>query len=350
MPVPPSPPNVEEFPSDEAIRDLLQERLRQKQAVGLIVGLVDQRGSRFVSAGTSGNPVRPVVDERTIFEIGSVSKVFTAAALADAVARGTVTLEDPLGKFLHLPEEGIGDRTLKELVTHTSGLPVQPAGLTWLWNVLRHPRDPYANYSQRDLEAYVKTLEGRKSRMRGRFRYSNLAVGILGNVLATRENTDYAGLITKRVTSPLGMSRTYLAIPPDELPFVAQPHTKSLRATPLWTLSAIPGAGGLRSCMRDMLLLASAALATTPPFFPFMFHPLAEASGPDRSVGFGWILRNSSSYRAAWHNGGTGGSRAFLGLEFRTGRAIVALANTSHSLDELGARLLLGPTLARDFF
>ncbi len=341
MPTNPPPQIQAEFPPDEVIHSLLQQRLRQKQAVGLIVGLVDSHRTRFVSAGTTGNPAHPAIDEQALFEIGSITKLFTAAALADAIATGSVALDDPLAKFLPLPPDGIGDRTLKELVTHTSGLPRLPSGFTWWSNLLRHLSDPYANYSRRDLEAYVKALNGR-SLPRGKFRYSNLAVGILGNVLAARENTDYAGLITQRVSKPLGMSRTYLNIPQSEQAFIAQPHSKSRRPTPLWTMTPIPGAGALRSSMQDMLQFASGALTNTPPLTASIFQPLAQAARPSQSVGIGWMLETAPAYQLAWHNGGTGGSRSFLGLELKSRRAVVLLGSTPHSLDHLGVRLLLG--------
>jgi serine-type D-Ala-D-Ala carboxypeptidase/endopeptidase len=342
-------PALPEFPCKEAIQGLLNDRLRQKHAVGLIVGLLDSHGTRVISTGTTGNPARPEIDERTLFEIASVTKIFTAAALADAVERGSLSLDDPVSKFLNLPAGGVGDRTLKELVTHTSGLPRLPSGLTWWWNLLRHPRDPYANYSHRDLDAYIKTLKG-SSLPAGKFRYSSLGAGVLGNVLAAAENTDYAGLIAQRITIPLQMFRTFLHIPPAEQPFVAQPHRKSLRPTPIWTMTSLPGAGGLLSSMQDMLRFVSAALSATPPLFPSMLQPLAKADGTDRSVGLGWMLRGTPEYQVAWHNGGTFGSRSFVGLEFTTGRAIVALGNASHSLDQLGASLLLGPAFSASFF
>jgi len=340
---------IDEPPSSEAIQALLEDRLRQKLAVGLIVGLIDPQGNRTVAAGTSGNPARPVVDEQTLFEIGSITKLFTAAALADAVARGKVTLDDPLAKFLPLPPDGIGDRTLKELATHTSGLRRLPSDFTWSLNLLRHRRDPYAHYTEHDLQVHLVTLKG-KSFPRGAFLYSNLGAGILGNILASNEKTGYAGLISTRVTGPLQMSRTYLNLPQSEQAFLAQPHTKSLYPTPVWTMAALAGAGGLLSSMQDMLRFASAALAATSPLAVSMFEPRASRGRQGHSVGLGWMLRDSDTYQAAWHNGGTGGSRSFLGLELTTHRAVIVLSNTSNSVDQLGAQLLLGPTLAQNFF
>jgi CubicO group peptidase (beta-lactamase class C family) len=349
MPVLPSLAATKEFPSDEFVQRLLQDRLRQKQGVGLIVGLVDHRGPRFLAAGASGNPARSAVDEHTLFELGSITKILTAAALADAVARGSVSLDDPLAKFLTLPPDGIGDLTLKELITHTSGLPRLPSGFTWLSNLLRYPRNPYANYSQHDLQVHLVTLRGKTLR-RGTFLYSNLAAGLLGDILAARQKTDYAGLIAQRVTHPLHMSRTYLHIPPAEQPFLAQPHTRSLRPTSVWTMAALSGAGGILSCMHDMLLFASAALAGTRPLFPSMLQPLANTGREGHRVGLGWMLRTSAAYHVAWHNGGTGGSRSFFALELNTGRAVVILSNTAHPVDHLASHLLVGPTLSRDFF
>ena len=349
MSVPPSSPSVPEFPPDDEVCQLLQTRIDQKLAVGLIVGLLDSQGPRFISAGASANPARPQIDELTIFEIGSVSKIFTAAALADAVSEGRVILEDPISKFLPLPENGIGNRTLKEFVTHNSGLPRLPSGFAWWWNLLRHPRDPYANYSPHHLYAYLAGLDAARL-PRGKFLYSNLGAGLLGDALAAWENTDYANLIARHVTMPLRMERTFLNIPSSEQSAVAQPHNKYLRATNLWTMTAFPGAGGLRSCVRDMLILASATFDSTAPFRCAMFQPLAPAGAPDRNVGLGWMLRHSASYQVAWHNGGTGGSRAFLGLELQTRHAVVILSNTAQSVDQLAIRLLLGDTLAAHFF
>jgi len=345
----PTRPITEDFSSDEAVQRLLKERLRQKLAVGLIVGLIGPQGSRTLAAGASANSARPQVDENTLFEIGSITKLFTAAALADAASRAKVSLDDPLAKFLPLPPDGIGDRTLKELATHTSGLSRLPSGFAWWSNLLRHPRNPYAHYTEHDLQVHLVTLQG-KAFPRGGFLYSNMGAGILGNILAAREKMDYAGLIAKRVTGPLQMTRTFLNVPDSEQSFLAQPHTKSLRPTPVWTMSALAGAGGLISCMQDMVRFASAALAETPPLTASMFQPMASSGRSGHSVGLGWMLQTSDAYQVAWHNGGTGGSRSFLALEFTTRRAVVVLSNTPNSLDQLGAQLLLGPALAQNFF
>lgn len=333
---------------NDVVQSLLEDRVGQKKSVGLIVGLIESTGCGFIAAGTSGNPARPEVDERTLFELGSITKLFTAAALADTVARGLVALDAPLSKFLVLPPDGIGDRTLKELATHTSGLPRLPSGFAWWSNLLLHPRNPYADYSRNDLETYLVTLRG-KAFPRGPFLYSNLGAGLLGNALAARCKQDYAHLIAQQVTQPLGMSHTFLQIPAHQERFVAQPHTTSLRPTPIWTMASLAGAGGLLSSLHDLLLFVSAALAGTPPLYASMLEPLAKAGASGREVGLGWMLR-TSDYRVAWHNGGTGGSRSFLALDLNNRRAVVVLSNTANSVDQLAVELLLGPGHSSNFF
>jgi serine-type D-Ala-D-Ala carboxypeptidase/endopeptidase len=337
------------LPPTGTVQALLEERIQQNKAVGLIVGLIDSDGPRIIAAGASGNSARPKVDELTLFELGSVTKLFTTAVLADAVVRGRVTLDDPVCKFLVLPPDGIGNRTLKELATHTSGLPRLPSGFTWWSNLLLHPRNPYANYSQRDLETYLVTLKD-KGFPRGAFAYSNLGAALLANALAARCKSDYAGLIARRVTQPLGMSRTFLQIPAHEEKFVAQPHSRSLRPTAVWTMASLAGAGGLLSSIHDMLLFASAALARTAPLYASMLQPLARAGAHGREVALGWMLRTSDTYRVAWHNGGTGGSRSFLALDLENLRASVVLSNTAHTVDQLAVQLLLGPEHSSNFF
>ncbi len=115
-------------PSDAEIRKILVDRIdAQKQSVGIVVGVIEPSGRRVVSYGRlANNDPRPLNGD-TLFEIGSITKVFTSLLLAEAVQRGEVALTDPVGKFLpasvKMPERGGRSITLEDLATHTSGLP-----------------------------------------------------------------------------------------------------------------------------------------------------------------------------------------------------------------------------------
>jgi hypothetical protein len=140
------------LPDDQYVRSILQRWIDQeKRGVGLAVGIFDANGFRVITCGQSGNPARPQVDGDTLFEIGSITKVFTATLLADMVERGEVSLDDTLRQGLpatlrfHSPSAG--DIKLRQLATHTSGLPRLPDDPAFSWSMIRDPSNPYLHES-----------------------------------------------------------------------------------------------------------------------------------------------------------------------------------------------------------
>ena len=180
-------------PGSDEIREILVRRVdHHKQAVGIVVGIIDANGRRVVAYGhpASGDP--RTVDGDTIFEIGSVSKVFTSLLLADMVNRSEVSLDDPASKYLPdsvtVPERSGKAITLLDLSTHSSGLPTLPSNLK-----PKDVRNPYADYSVDDLYQFLSgyTLPRDPG---SEFEYSNLGAGLLGHLLASRVGADYAAV------------------------------------------------------------------------------------------------------------------------------------------------------------
>ncbi len=143
---------------DKEIRAILADRIdEQRQGVAMVVGVIDPSGPRTVAYASTKKGEGPV-DANTVFEIGSVTKVFTSLLLADAVRRGEVALTDPVSKYLppnvKVPERGGKKITLVDLATHTSGLPRMPTNF--------HPKDPanpYADFSVAQLYEFLATVE-----------------------------------------------------------------------------------------------------------------------------------------------------------------------------------------------
>src|SRR3989442_13682352 len=137
------------LPSDSVVRDLLRSRVTAlpdtgKHGEGMVVGLLD-RGRRVIAVGVGAGDV---------FEIGSITKVFTASTLADMVTRGEARLDDPVAKDLpssgHVPSRHGRQITLLDLAAQSSGLPRMPANFA--------PRDsmnPYADYSVQQMYAFL---------------------------------------------------------------------------------------------------------------------------------------------------------------------------------------------------
>src|SRR5580693_4781402 len=187
------------------IREILVKRVdQQKQAVGIIVGVIDPNGRRIVAYGNLAIGDPRTLDGDTIFEIGSVTKVFTSLLLADMVNRKEVALDDPAALYLPanvtMPERGGKSITLLDLSTHSSGLPPLPGNLK-----------PEADYSVDDLYRFLSgyTLPRDPG---SEYQYSNLGAGLLGHVLACRAGTDYESLIRNRIAQPLGMPDTGITL------------------------------------------------------------------------------------------------------------------------------------------
>lgn len=178
------------IPSDSEIRNTLAEHLKvERQSVGIVVGIVSPQGRRIVAYGSLGkNDPRPL-DGDTVFEIGSMTKVFTSLVLMDMVQHGEVAVEDPVSKYLppsvHVPERAGRRITLKDLSTQTSGLPRMPGNF--------HPKNesnPYADYTAEQLYDFISGYTLTRD-IGTTYEYSNLGVGLLGIALARRAGTDY---------------------------------------------------------------------------------------------------------------------------------------------------------------
>ena len=313
-----------------------------RQSVGLVVGIVDASGRRIVTYGKrAAGDTRPL-DGDTIFEIGSITKVFTALLLADAVGRNEVALTDPVSKYLPetvtVPQRGRAI-TLQDLANHTSGLPRMPSNFA--------PKDganPYADYSVEQIYQFLSGHQlGRD--VGATYQYSNFGAALLGHVLARRAGTPYEALVKTRITGPLGMRDTGITLTPSMQARLAAGHTQSLAPAANWDLPTFAGAGALRSSANDMLVFLSAAIGhTSSPLAAAMSKTLAARwpAGGSMEVALGWHIYKASAGDLMWHNGGTGGYRAFMGYNPRTRVGVVVLSNTSTAAgpDDIGQQLL----------
>ena len=171
-------PGTSSLASDSEIQKILAERVdAYRQSVGVVVGVIEPSGRRIVTYGrTSANATTPLNGD-TLFEIGSMTKVFTLLLLAEAVQRGEVALTDPISKYLpasvKVPERGRAI-TLQDLSTHSSGLPRMPGNMK-----PRDPENPFADYSVDQLYQFLSTYELTRD-VGATYEYSNLGAGLLG--------------------------------------------------------------------------------------------------------------------------------------------------------------------------
>jgi D-alanyl-D-alanine-carboxypeptidase/D-alanyl-D-alanine-endopeptidase len=266
--------------------------------------------------------------ERVIFEIGSISKVFTGILLADAVQAGKLGLDDTLAQRLPVKfaDPAVGAVTLKQLATHTSCLPRLPGNLTSATDA-----DPYAPYDNRALFEYLASakLAGKPPCEAS---YSNLGFGILGVVLETAWSKPWAELVREKIAVPLGMTDTVQELSEAQRSRFAEPWSGGERAQP-WTFKAMAGAGALRSTLADMSRFADALLAGAKGplghVWPLLAGGHADMPGVGGKIGLGLIQAKDSGEDAYLHDGGTGGFRSTLLVRPGSGRAVVVLASNA---------------------
>ncbi len=331
-------------PANDEIRGILAERIdEQRQSVGIVVGIIEPEGRRIVPYGSLDTKSKRAVDGDTVFEIGSITKVFTALLLADAVERGEVALTDPVAKYLpatvKVPERNGRKITLQDLATHTSALPRLPSNLT-----PADPANPYADYTVAQMYDFLSGYELPRD-IGAEYEYSNLAVGLLGHALALRTGKDFDALVKERITGPLGMKSTTVGVSEALGRRFASGHDAELRAVARWDLPTLAGAGALRSTANDLLTFLGVILGhTKSPLAPATESMLAvrRPAGPDTEIALGWIVSMKDGREIVWHNGGTGGYRSFMGFDPKSRIGVVVLSNTSTAggQDDLGQYLL----------
>ena len=329
---------------DKDIRAILADRIdEQRQGVAMVVGVIDPSGRRTVAYASTKKGEGPV-DANTVFEIGSVTKVFTSLLLADAVRRGEVALTDPVSKYLppnvKVPERGGKKITLVDLATHTSGLPRMPTNF--------HPKDPanpYADFSVAQLYEFLATVELTRD-IGSTYEYSNLGGGLLGHALARRAGTDYETLVRTRILEPLGMKSTAITLSKSMKEHLTPGHNAGLQQVANWDLPTLAGAGALRSTANDLLtfLAANIGIEKSPlaPSMAAMIAARRPTGTPNLEIALGWHIWTRNGHEIIWHNGGTGGYRTWIGFDPKSRTGVVVLSNTSTNAgaDDIGLHLL----------
>ena len=329
------------FPSDAAILSIIKQRVDEKRSAGIVVGVLDSGGrARVVSYGDPG-PGQPPLDGNTVFEIGSISKVFTATVLAEMVKEGKVSLDDPAQKYLpssvHLPIRNGKQITLGELSEQNSGLPRMPDNF--------HPADPanpYADYTARQMYDFLSGYQ--LTRDPGAlFEYSNLGVGLLGHILSLVAGTSYEEMVRARIWAPLGMTHTAIAFTPWMREHLALGHDEQGKVVPNWDIPALAGAGAIRSTTNDMLKFLEANVhperGALERAMAFAHEERAPAGG--MKIGLNWLTSHTPADSFVWHNGGTGGYRTFIGVQPSRRRGVVVMTNTTGAgADDIGMHLL----------
>lgn len=330
------------FPDNAKLLEIIKSRVDDGRATGLVLGVIEPDGStRVVAYGNPGDGAPPLGPD-TVFEIGSITKVFTTTILADMVLKNEVSLDAPAQvnapAGMTLPKRGDKQITLANLAEQNSGLPRLPLNM-----VPTSMSNPYADYTTEQLNAYLRSHRLRRD-PGAEFEYSNLGMGVLGNILANRAGQDYETLVKERILRPLGMDRSGITLTPAMQAALAKGHGADGSPAQNWDLPSLAGAGALRSTATDMLKFLAANLGqpqTDLERAMRLAHQTRFRISPNSEIGLGWItMTTKSGVRLVFHDGGTGGYGAIAGFDPARNVGLVLLGNRSGIPEDIAIHLM----------
>jgi CubicO group peptidase (beta-lactamase class C family) len=324
----------------QEVKENIISRVDKEITPAIVVGVVNADGITYFSYGVKSLKTKELVDENSIFELGSISKTFTGILLADMVVKGEIDLDEPLQNLL---PEGITAPTkdgksikLFHLSDHTSGLPRLPNNMN-----PSNPANPYADYTEKEMYDFLNSYELTRS-IGSEFEYSNYAVGLLGNVLAAKRNMTYEELMLEIIAQPLGMKNTAIVFTPKMRENLAYGHNTGLEVEN-WDLPTLAGAGAIRSSAVDMIKYISAnmGILESDLYSPMrLSHQITSDEEIEQKVGLGWIIDESDSVEYIWHNGATGGYNTFTGFKKDGSLGVIVLTNSESGVTDIGMHIL----------
>ncbi len=283
----------------------------------------------------------------TVFQIGSITKVFTTLLLQilcdEKVVHMEQTLDDLIGSKVSLSP--IAKKiTLKQLATHTSGLPRVPKVLedkviemvgeeTVMIN-------PYSHIDVDSIFGYLSTTED--NHKAGQFMYSNYGMGLLAHVLESVTGKPYELLLLEKIFTPLNMNDTRITLTPKMKKLLVQGYTSEGNSNPIWTFSSLGGAGALNSNISDMQKFIEANFIVGTPVSNALKKMNQQQSNDASNIGWmkpGYIERFFGNKNIVWHNGMVGGYSSYLSIDKNTQSGVIVLTNKAVDVTMLGIML-----------
>ena len=329
-------------PADAA--QIIADRIdRDGQGVGMATAIVEGGEPQFASHGVLTAGGGAPVDETTLFEAGSLSKIFTATLLAHMVAEGRMALDRPVADYLpegiELPAFDGQEMTVFDLATQSSGLPAIPPEMAFA-----DPANPYQHYDAELFQNFLSAYELQRA-PGSQYEYSNTGFALLGMALSHIGGAPYETLVSDIILEPLGMDDTMLDVPGDKQGRLATAHDAGGKLVPHWAFDVFAPAGGYRSTAEDLAKFVAAASGQVASPLEGAFGIMLDRTRPageGMSIGLGWLILATPNGGIVGHNGKTAGSNAFMGFARDGSRAAVVLANmqTQTGIEDIGFHLI----------
>lgn len=292
------------------------------------IAILTDSGTVFVGVISRNDTILSVQNHDVHFEVGAITKVMTAALLADFVENEKVDLTDSISSYLPVALKDTVEITFKQLANNTSGLPNVPTGM--LLKSLLSMRNPYKNFDEKTLLGYLQTDLSVSNPPGTSYSDSNLGYGLLGFTLSKADEKPFDELMDQHIFKKYKMSAT--TTHRAEIKNTLVPGlNKDGEHTSNWDMAALGGAGAVLSTAEDMAKFAKAHCDTTNTQLALTRTPTFRLDDATQ-IGLAWkITKNENGDTLYSQNGITGGYSSSIAIDPIHCRAVIVLSNVSGS-------------------
>ncbi|TPV35369.1 beta-lactamase family protein [Paucihalobacter ruber] len=298
----------------------------------LSIALIKNGEIDFIGIERTNDTIKLIENYKHTFEIGSITKVFTATLLSNFVNNQELKLDDPIQDYLDFKINTENVITFKELANHTSGLPRLPSNLNLL---LVDQDNPYKDYDKEKLINYLTTEVTLNQEPGIAYEYSNLGAGILGFELATISKSSFESLLQENIFTKYQMVNSTSTKAHIKTTLVKGLKPNGI-TTSNWDFDVLAGGGAIFSTVEDLSKFALAQFDDTNNELALTQKPTFKIND-QMSIGLGWhILKRKNGGEVIWHNGGTGGYTSSMALDLENKNGIIILSNVSAFNEKMG--------------
>ncbi len=289
----------------------------------LSIALIQNGKTTYYGIIKVNDSIKSYENQNRIFEIGSLTKVFTSTVLSSLVVENKIKLTDSINSFYSFKFKDNNKINFESLANHTSGLPRLPENLD-----LSDDTNPYKKYGNKKLEDYLKNLLKLDNSTSKKYLYSNLGAGILAYTLGLSQKTSFQNLLQKRIFDKYKMTNSFMSSQN-----LGSKLVKGLNANgeviSNWDFDSLFGGGGILSSTEDLAKFASAQLNSRNKELTLTRTPTFTIN-EKMKIGLGWhILKSDNEQELIWHNGGTGGYSSSMSINIKEKTAVIILSNVS---------------------
>lgn len=330
-----------ELKTDDLIKQSVDAYLNNPENTGVSIGIVKGDKEYYYSYGTTSNPANTNIDANSLFEIGSITKIFTSIILAQDVLQHKASLEDKVSRYFpDISNRELDKVSLRDLVTHSSGLPRMATNFS---ASIKDEGNPYRSFGEQELKDYlsIATLNWEPG---VKYLYSNVGVGLMGYILSQQHHLGYESLVQQKVCHPFGMYNTVMNFNGEQRKALALGHSNGNIVSNWDFQDATAGQGALRSSAKDMVKFIKMNLFPEQSPFKDAILLTQQLQFTDknngRQMGMGWHMGTFRNEKYLEHTGGTGGYRSFICVLPESKMGIIVMSNSNNDVGALGSQIL----------